>query len=147
MVRVFLRQRGLTLIEIVIVLAIVGVLITIALPGYRQQVLTTNRVIATAELRKLVAMQEQFRQSYRRYATDLAELGLGAAHYGLDRQGNRITVSDRSGVYLVGLNVDGGQTTVPITAGNLALGTWQGIYLCEHRDQPQHRKLLLTLTD
>ena len=39
----------------------------------------------------------------------------------------------------------GCQTTVPIKAGQLALGTWQGIYLCEHRDQPCHRKLILTL--
>ena len=40
----------------------------------------------------------------------------------------------------------GCQTSIPISAGRLALGTWQGIYLCEHRDQPQQRKLLLTLS-
>lgn len=40
----------------------------------------------------------------------------------------------------------GCQTTIPITAGKLVLGTWQGIYLCEHRDQAHLRKLLLTLS-
>ncbi|MFN3655698.1 MAG: secondary thiamine-phosphate synthase enzyme YjbQ [Pseudolabrys sp.] len=32
---------------------------------------------------------------------------------------------------------------VPVTAGKLALGTWQGIYLVEHRRAPHSRELLL----
>jgi len=40
----------------------------------------------------------------------------------------------------------GCQTTIPIAQGQLALGTWQGLYLCEHRDHPHQRNLLLTLT-
>ena len=39
----------------------------------------------------------------------------------------------------------GCQLTVPVTNGRLALGTWQGIYLCEHRDSPHRRKLLITV--
>lgn len=35
--------------------------------------------------------------------------------------------------------------TIPISNGKLALGTWQGVYMCEHRDYPQKRNLLLTL--
>lgn len=35
--------------------------------------------------------------------------------------------------------------TVPVSAGRLALGTWQGIYLWEHRRAPHRRRLLLTL--
>ncbi|MCW8398390.1 secondary thiamine-phosphate synthase enzyme YjbQ [Legionella sp. PATHC038] len=34
--------------------------------------------------------------------------------------------------------------TIPIYDGKLALGTWQGIYLYEHRYQPQQRHLLIT---
>mgnify|MGYP000427485093 CR=1 FL=1 len=33
---------------------------------------------------------------------------------------------------------------LPISGGRLALGTWQGIYLCEHRNHGGSRKLLLT---
>ena len=33
---------------------------------------------------------------------------------------------------------------IPITNGQLNLGTWQGIYLCEHRDYGGSRKLVLT---
>ena len=34
--------------------------------------------------------------------------------------------------------------TVPVADGRLALGTWQGIYLCEHRDAGGPRKLVVT---
>lgn len=33
---------------------------------------------------------------------------------------------------------------VPVQSGKLALGTWQGIYLFEHRDQPHRRKLVVS---
>ncbi len=39
----------------------------------------------------------------------------------------------------------GSSLTVPVTGGGLALGTWQGIYLCEHRDRGGSRSLVLTL--
>ncbi|MBE7175301.1 MAG: YjbQ family protein [Mucilaginibacter polytrichastri] len=38
----------------------------------------------------------------------------------------------------------GSSVLVPIHKGRLALGTWQGIYLCEHRDHGGQRELLLT---
>jgi secondary thiamine-phosphate synthase enzyme len=34
---------------------------------------------------------------------------------------------------------------LPVSGGRLALGTWQGIYLCEHRDHGGAREVLLTL--
>jgi secondary thiamine-phosphate synthase enzyme len=39
----------------------------------------------------------------------------------------------------------GSSVTVPITDGKLNLGTWQGIYLCEHRDHATRRWLVVTL--
>ena len=39
----------------------------------------------------------------------------------------------------------GASVLLPITKGRPALGTWQGIYLCEHRDRAAGRKLVLTL--
>lgn len=39
----------------------------------------------------------------------------------------------------------GSSLTLPIANGRLALGTWQGIYLCEHRDHGGPRSLLVTL--
>ena len=39
----------------------------------------------------------------------------------------------------------GSSVTIPVRAGRLLLGTWQGIYLCEHRNRAGDRKLVLTL--
>ncbi|MNI45832.1 hypothetical protein D3C87_767760 [compost metagenome] len=38
----------------------------------------------------------------------------------------------------------GSSVTIPIRNGRLALGTWQGIYLCEHRNYGGQRKLIVT---
>ena len=39
----------------------------------------------------------------------------------------------------------GSSVSVPVTDGRLQLGTWQGIYLCEHRNRGGRRRLVLTL--
>jgi secondary thiamine-phosphate synthase enzyme len=39
----------------------------------------------------------------------------------------------------------GASLTLPVSDGRLALGTWQGIYLCEHRDRGGARSLIATL--
>jgi len=38
----------------------------------------------------------------------------------------------------------GSSVTIPVTNGRLALGTWQGIYLCEHRNYGGPRKLVIS---
>lgn len=38
----------------------------------------------------------------------------------------------------------GSSLTIPIRNGRLALGTWQGIYLCEHRNRGGERRLVIT---
>ena len=39
----------------------------------------------------------------------------------------------------------GSSISIPIMDGQLALGTWQGIYLCEHRNSASGRRLVLTV--
>ena len=39
----------------------------------------------------------------------------------------------------------GSSVQIPITDGSLNLGTWQGIYICEHRNHGSSRKLILTV--
>ena len=39
----------------------------------------------------------------------------------------------------------GSSVSIPITNGTLNLGTWQGIYLCEHRNRGPDRKLIVTI--
>ncbi len=39
----------------------------------------------------------------------------------------------------------GSSLSIPVTNGRFNLGTWQGIYLCEHRNSPRQRKLVITV--
>lgn len=39
----------------------------------------------------------------------------------------------------------GSTVSIPITRGRLAFGTWQGIYLCEHRNHGGQRNLVITI--
>lgn len=39
----------------------------------------------------------------------------------------------------------GSSVSIPVTNGRFNLGTWQGIYLCEHRNRGGSRKLVITL--
>jgi len=42
-------------------------------------------------------------------------------------------------------SLTGVSLNIPVLRGELALGTWQGIYLCEHRDQPSPRSVVVTV--
>ncbi|MDM4017858.1 secondary thiamine-phosphate synthase enzyme YjbQ [Roseiconus lacunae] len=39
----------------------------------------------------------------------------------------------------------GASVQIPVSNGELMLGTWQGIYLCEHRDHASSRRIVVTL--
>jgi type IV pilus assembly protein PilE len=67
-------QKGFTLIELMIVVAIVAILASIALPAYQDQVRRGHRAAAQTELMDIATRQQQFLLANRRYATQ-AELG------------------------------------------------------------------------
>lgn len=64
------KSQGVTLIELVVVLVIVGILASIAIPGYRQYVLRSHRVEAKTALLKIAAAQEKFYLQNNTYATN-----------------------------------------------------------------------------
>jgi type IV pilus assembly protein PilE len=72
-------SRGFTMIELIIVVAIVGILAAVAIPVYSQYMTQTRRVDAIAFLEEVAGEQAQFFSNNNRYAADLEELGYGAA--------------------------------------------------------------------
>ena len=66
------RQRGMTLIELMIVVVIAAVLASIAVPSYRSYVLRTHRVEAKTALLNLAAAQERFYLENNTYAANAA---------------------------------------------------------------------------
>lgn len=74
------RGHGFTLIELVIVVAIIGIVAAIAVPSYARYVERTRRVDATAFLAEVAGEQERYFSENNAYArTSMKELGYGAA--------------------------------------------------------------------
>ena len=63
------KQRGFTLIEVMITVAIIGILAAIALPAYKNYVIRGKLVAGTNQLSAMRASMEQYYQDNRTYAT------------------------------------------------------------------------------
>jgi type IV pilus assembly protein PilE len=66
------RQSGFTLIELMITVAIVGILAAIAYPSYQQYVLSSRRAEAQSEMLKIRLGLEKWRANNNAYSSDLS---------------------------------------------------------------------------
>ncbi|AMO69385.1 type IV pilus assembly protein PilE [gamma proteobacterium BDW918] len=69
------RQRGFTLIELMITVAIIAIISMIAMPSYRDYVERANRSAATSYLLEVANLQERRFLDARAYAADMTALG------------------------------------------------------------------------
>jgi prepilin-type N-terminal cleavage/methylation domain-containing protein len=69
------RRRGFSLIELLIVIAIILIIITIALPKLNRARMYSQETAAIGAIRTLHTAQVQYSSQYGRYATTLTELG------------------------------------------------------------------------
>jgi type IV pilus assembly protein PilE len=82
------RSGGVSLIELMVVLLIVALLASVAVPSYRQYVLRSHRAEAKTALLNVAAAQERFYLQNNTYTTDLTSAatasppGLGQSDYG-----------------------------------------------------------------
>ena len=100
------NSRGVTLIELMIVIVVVAVLASIAVPNYRQYVLRTHRTEAKAAVLSVAAAQEKFylqNNTYTDALTDAPPAGLG------------IAATTRNGYYTIAV-AGANATTYTVTA-------------------------------
>ncbi len=71
-----MKRNGFTLIEVMIVVAIVGILAAIAYPSYQEYVLRTGRADGMSKLMEIMQAQERFYSQNQTYTTNLGAGGL-----------------------------------------------------------------------
>lgn len=69
------RRRGFSLIELLIVITIILIIITIAVPKYQKTQMFVRETAAIKAIQTIHQMEVQYQSQYGRYATSLAELG------------------------------------------------------------------------
>lgn len=96
--------KGFTLVELMIVVAIVGILAAIGYPSYIDYVTKTNRSVGTSTLLQVTARQEQFYLDNKQYADDLTKLGYPANPFYVDNNTEISGASSTAMLYKIEVN-------------------------------------------
>jgi type IV pilus assembly protein PilE len=98
--------KGFTLIEVMIVVAIIAILAAVVYPSYTDFVVRSNRAEAPQQLVRLANLQEQLFVDSRFYTNDLSKLGVS----------NTTTLETESKNYIISSVVNGSTFTLKATA-------------------------------
>jgi type IV pilus assembly protein PilE len=81
------RYQGFSLIEVMVVVAIIGILASIAVPAYQGYILRANRAMATTLMSSIMRNQEDTYSEVLTYTTTLGVAGANPLNYNLDGNG------------------------------------------------------------
>ena len=117
-------RRGFSLIELLIVISIILIIITIAVPKFQHAQITARETAAIQGIRAIHTAQVEYQSQYGRYAASLTELGppasgapsmsaadlIGNDVSGGEKQGYKYTVTANQGGYVI--------TAIPVSCGS-----------------------------
>lgn len=109
------KFAGFTLIEVMVVVAIVAILASIAIPSYSRYVIKSNRAVGKGLLMDIASRQEAFRADRHAYATTMPALGLPNIVY-ISKDGTTYATSDGTEIYTVTLAAGATATSFTLTA-------------------------------
>lgn len=113
------RQKGVTLIEMLVVIAIIALIAGFAYPSYMRYVIDTKRTAATSILLQVAERQQQFFMDNKQYTNDLTSLGFAANPLVIGDDGRTMAdAADSASVYSVSLS-NVAATTYTVTAAPL----------------------------
>ena len=108
-------MRGVTLIELMVVVAIVAIIFAVAFPSYERYIVRAKRAVGQNVLMQVADRQQQFFMDNKQYAANLTNLGFAANPFIVDDDGSSTVATDPDAVYSVSLsNVTA--TTYTVTA-------------------------------
>jgi type IV pilus assembly protein PilE len=130
---------GITLLELMVVVMVIGVLGAIAIPSYRQYVMRAQRTEAKNALLQLQANQERFYLANRTYSNDPTVLGFASSQTergtytlavaGANATGYTATATPRAGA-TVDMTADAQCTSFSITAQGVRTATGTNAASC-----------------
>lgn len=85
------RHKGFTLIELMITVAIIGILASIALPSYKNYIIKSSRTAAQTELMELASIQEKVYLNSNAYTASVTTAYDGTSAGGLGRTSGKTT--------------------------------------------------------
>ena len=115
-------QAGFTLVELMVVVMVIAILASVAIPSYSGYVTDARRQGAAQEILTIASRQEQHFLDNKAYATSLTQLGYSAQPIGTNENGGYVGATDASAMYTFAIT-----STTATTSGTIRAYTVSAI--------------------
>lgn len=105
--RTIQKQAGITLIEVMTVVAIIGILSAIAIPSYDRYTRNTKRAAAKTSVERVRGLLESYYINNKSYTSNFTNLGFAVTPLTIDKSGEEVAAGSSEAVYQLTINAPG----------------------------------------